>query len=201
MKTKKIVTLVLSLSIMMVLLNSCTTKAEVKTETITKSESESWQSVLDNQLQELGHRNWIVIADSAYPAQNSDGITTIVTGEDQTSVLAYVLGQIENAKHVKPIIMVDKELEYITDQEAPGIDAYKVELKKLISGKEVSNMPHIDIIEKLDEGSKLFKVVILKTNMTIPYTSVFINLDCDYWSAEKEAALRAKIANSTTSLE
>jgi hypothetical protein len=32
---------------------------------------------------------------------------------------------------------------------------------------------------------------VLKTNMTLPYTSVFIELDCGYWSPEAEARLRA----------
>ena len=30
----------------------------------------------------LEHRNWIVIADSSYPAQTSAGIETIATNED-----------------------------------------------------------------------------------------------------------------------
>jgi hypothetical protein len=34
-------------------------------------------------------------------------------------------------------------------------------------------------------------VLILKTDLTLPYTSVFIELDCGYWGPEKEQALRA----------
>lgn len=41
-----------------------------------------------------------------------------------------------------------------------------------------------------DESGKLFKVVILKTRMTKPYTSVFLQLDCAYWNADSEAELR-----------
>jgi hypothetical protein len=32
--------------------------------------------------------------------------------------------------------------------------------------------------------------------MTIPYTSVFIRLDCKYWSADQEKRLREKMAKS-----
>jgi hypothetical protein len=35
---------------------------------------------------------------------------------------------------------------------------------------------------------------VLKTNMTVPYTSVFIRLDCRYWSADAEQRLRARMA-------
>jgi hypothetical protein len=51
-------------------------------------------------------------------------------------------------------------------------------------------MPHEEIISRLDEDSRMFNVLLLKTNLTIPYTSVFIQLDCGYWDAEKEKRLR-----------
>ena len=46
----------------------------------------------------------------------------------------------------------------------------------------------------VDEAGKLFHILVLKTNMTIPYTSVFIRLDCKYLSADAEKRLRAKMA-------
>ena len=49
------------------------------------------------------------------------------------------------------------------------------------------------IISTVDETSKQFHVLVLKTNMAIPYTSVFIRLDCKYWSADAEARMRAKM--------
>lgn len=33
-------------------------------------------------------------------------------------------------------------------------------------------------------------ILVIKTDMTVPYTSVFVQLDCGYWSPEKEARLR-----------
>ena len=33
----------------------------------------------------------------------------------------------------------------------------------------------------------------MKTHMTIPYTSVFIRLDCKYWSADQEKNLRLRM--------
>jgi len=39
----------------------------------------AWRATLDDRLPLLGHRNWIVVADSAYPWQASAGIETIVT--------------------------------------------------------------------------------------------------------------------------
>jgi hypothetical protein len=49
------------------------------------------------------------------------------------------------------------------------------------------------LIDRLNELGKSFHVLILKTNMAIPYTSVFLQLDCKYWSSDSEARLRARM--------
>ncbi|WP_182953509.1 hypothetical protein [Pedobacter gandavensis] len=49
---------------------------------------------------------------------------------------------------------------------------------------------HNEVFKKLDAESKLFKVLVIKTNEVIPYTSVFLQLDCGYWNGEKEQQLR-----------
>ncbi|MHC4500382.1 MAG: hypothetical protein ACYS21_14860, partial [Planctomycetota bacterium] len=41
-----------------------------------------WQHKLASELPVMGHRNWVIIADSAYPAQSRAGIETIATGAD-----------------------------------------------------------------------------------------------------------------------
>jgi hypothetical protein len=42
----------------------------------------AWQTKLQQELPLLGHRNWIVVVDSAYPWQTSPGIETVETGSD-----------------------------------------------------------------------------------------------------------------------
>ena len=54
-------------------------------------ESESWESSFKQLLLLYGHRNWIVVADSAYPFQWDPGIKTAFTGSDHTEVLKKVL--------------------------------------------------------------------------------------------------------------
>ena len=55
-------------------------------------------------------------------------------------------------------------------------------------------MLHDRVIANIEEASKHFNILVLKTNLTVPYTSVFIRLDCKYWSAEAEKRMRAKMA-------
>ncbi len=40
----------------------------------------NWEKKLRGRPLLFGHRNWIVIADSAYPTQSCDGIETVVSG-------------------------------------------------------------------------------------------------------------------------
>ena len=52
--------------------------------------NENWRTQLAQSLPVLGHRNFIVIADSAYPLQSNPGIKTIYTGEKQIDVVKAV---------------------------------------------------------------------------------------------------------------
>ena len=152
-----------------------------------------WRGKLDRDLPAFGHRNWIVIADAAYPKQSAGGIETIVTGADHLEVLDTVLRRLESSRHVKAKILVDAELESVSEEDAPGVSVYREALNELVEGKEVERMVHEEIIARLDEGAKMFDILLLKTNLTIPYTSVFLELDCGYWNAEKEERLREAI--------
>ncbi len=60
-----------------------------------------------------------------------------------------------------------------------------------LTGPEIRVLPHEEIIAKLDRAGELFRVLVVKTNMRIPYTSVFFELDCGYWNAQAEKQLRA----------
>ena len=68
----------------------------------------------------LGHRNWILIVDSAYPLQSSPGVETIETNASHLDVLRYVLGAINRSIHVRPLIYMDAELPFVPDDDAPG---------------------------------------------------------------------------------
>jgi L-fucose mutarotase/ribose pyranase (RbsD/FucU family) len=152
-----------------------------------------WEKTLDERLPFYGHRNWIVVADSAYPAQSSQGIETIVSGVSQQAAIKTVLARLRACKHVRSVIHVDQELTLVDEKDAPGVDSYRNWLKGALKGLSVTMTPHEEIISKLDHAARMFSILIVKSTMTIPYTSVFIELDCGYWNADSEARLRSKI--------
>jgi D-ribose pyranose/furanose isomerase RbsD len=152
--------------------------------------SESWKEKLQKELPLLGHRNWIVVADSAYPWQTAPGVETICTGDDQLTVVQGVLAELAKTKHVQPTIFTDTEMKYVAEKNAPGISAYRDGLGAILANHSVQVLPHEEIIAKLDEAGKTFKVLLIKTPLTKPYTSVFFQLQCGYWNAESETELR-----------
>lgn len=146
---------------------------------------------LNEIVNKLGHRNWIVVTDSAYPWQNSTGIETIVVNCEQERQVQIVLESLKKAGHVRPTVYLDKELEFVSENNAPGISEYRSRLDAILKGYPVMRVKHEELIAKLDASSKMFKIIIIKTNIKLPYTSVFMELGCGYWTDEAEKELRA----------
>lgn len=149
-----------------------------------------WKKIVADRLPLYGHRNWIVIADSAYPAQARTGIETVVSGAGQVEVLKQVLASLAASKHVRANIYLDRELQFVNEADAPGADRYRKELEAVLGSANRQTLLHEAIIEKLDKTGETFKVLLIKTTMTVPYTSVFLQLDCAYWSDDAEKRMR-----------
>jgi hypothetical protein len=123
----------------------------------------------------------------AEPCRDQDGRD----GRGEVKVVKIVLAALDKARHVRPIIYLDSELQHVPEEHARGIGVYREKLGKLLGDRPVSPIHHEEIIAKLDQAGATFHILILKTKMTLPYTSVFIQLDCGYWSAKAEQELRA----------
>ena len=118
-----------------------------------KTSVADWKESLQEKLPLLGHRNWIVVTDMAYPLQADPGIITLYAPETFGNVAAFVMDRIRRSE-------------------------------------QVTFLPHEELISKLDSVSKLYQVVVIKTALTLPYTSIFFELDCKYWDAVREVTVR-----------
>ena len=68
------------------------------------ADEKDWKQVLKAELPRMGHRNWIVIADSAYPLQSGAGIETISTRSNHLEVVKTVFEMLEKSNHIRPVI-------------------------------------------------------------------------------------------------
>lgn len=149
-----------------------------------------WEQNLAEQLPLLGHRNWIVIADSAYPAHSSTGVEMCAAEGDPLEIIRRVLAQVGACRHLRPNVYLDLEQELVDEADAPGITDYRRQLAALLDGMEMKVLPHEQIIARLDQCARMFRVLIVKTELALPYTSVYLELDCGYWSNQAEQRLR-----------
>jgi hypothetical protein len=157
--------------------------------------AQSWQSHLHDQLSLLGHRNWILVVDSAYPEQVGPGLETVETNADQLDVVRTVLTTMKSSIHVRPVIFLDAELPFISDQKAPGVAAYRTQLASVLHEYKVQSRLHQSLIDEVAKDAVKYHVLVLKTQLAVPYTSVFIHLDCKYWSEENERDLRSAMGS------
>lgn len=155
---------------------------------------QNWKDILEEDLHMLGHRNWILVVDKAFPEQSSEGMKYLYVEQDLLPTLEHVLSALDKSTHVKPIIYQDKELAYITEEQVAGIENFRTEVAGILEGRELNTLLHDEVFSLLDESSSLFRVLVIKTNCTLPYTSVFLQLDCSYWGPEQEKALRKAIS-------
>jgi len=171
---------------------SCSQKTPVE-------ELKTWEEVLEEDLHLLGHRNWILVVDKAFPEQSSAGMKYIYVDQDLLPTLEQVLGALDKSTHVLPIIYQDKELSFITEEQVNGIEAFRSAAARTLDGRGVNTLLHDEVFSMLDESSSLFRVLVIKTSCTLPYTSVFLQLDCSYWGAENEKLLRESMSAGQSS--
>ncbi len=150
----------------------------------------SWQANLNRMLPLLGHRNWILIVDSAYPLQVSPGIETMETGDSLPEVTRFVLNAVGHSIHVRPDVYTDAELPLISEADAPGVSRFRRQIKAVLGDRNVTSLPHEQLLDKISKAGTTYTILVLKTNETVPYTSVFLRLNCRYWSDDAEARLR-----------
>ena len=153
----------------------------------------SWEAKFLGELPALGHRNWVVVADAAFPLQISPGMEVVVSNEDHFAVLEKVLKALDASKHVRPKIYLDKELDYVPEELAPGLDDCRKRLKRMLAGRDAKPVLHEELIARMDQVARMFRIVMIKTNLTLPYTTVFLELDCGYWGPDSEAKMREKM--------
>ncbi len=153
-----------------------------------------WQTTLQQRLPVYGHGNWIIVSDAAFPAYSQSGIETIVASQDLPSVLNYVAQVISSSKHVRATAFLDQELQFVQEKDYPGVTHLREEITSAFAKTKLSSIPHSEVLSKIDDAGKTFRILFIKTNTTIPYTSVYMRLDCGYMNDEVENKIRNAVA-------
>jgi L-fucose mutarotase/ribose pyranase (RbsD/FucU family) len=158
--------------------------------------SSDWKAVFQSRLALYGHRNWIVVSDSAFPAFSKPGVETVVANEGLSSVLKYVESAISTSRHVRATAFVDKELQFIDENDFPGVSELRRQIRVAFTKTPDSSMLHAKLMSQVDEAGETYRVLFIKTTETIPYTTVFLRLDCGYLDDAGERKIRSAMASA-----
>ena len=96
----------------------------------------TWKVAVANQVDQLGYRNWIVIAEASLPAQNRPGIRQVTTDVESPEVLDYVLNTLEQTQRVRPQIFLTREQRALDNEYTPGIDEHRRQLTRALRSHE-----------------------------------------------------------------
>ncbi|MGB1129515.1 MAG: hypothetical protein ACPG4K_05660 [Haloferula sp.] len=156
---------------------------------------DGWKGAIDHQISQLGYRNWIVLAESSFPAHSRPGTRQVNTYQSIPDVLDEVLRSLERTEHVRPRIYVPSEVYMVENDFAPGIQQFRGQLKAALHGHETIEMEQDSIVTLMHDAQKSFDVLVLRTDTALPYSSVFLELQPGYWDGESEARLRERMRN------
>lgn len=146
------------------------------------------------QAAQLGYRNWIVIAESSFPAHSRPGTRQVNTYQPIPVVLDEVLQALERTEHVRARIYIPWELAAVENDYAPGVDQYRRELEVALHGHEPTELDQDSLLTLVQDAQKSFDVLVLRTTTALPYSSVFLELQPGYWDGESEQRLRERLS-------
>ena len=148
---------------------------------------------LVREVRALGNRNWIVIADESFPLHTRRGVRTLLVDKEIPEVLSGVIEVIDSQQHVEPVFYRTRELGFMENDSAPGVDTYRDQITQVLQGREIRDFQYRYLSVVLEDDSKKFAVLVIKTKTALPYSSIFIELDSGYWDQRSEKKLRSKM--------
>ncbi len=146
----------------------------------------------------LGARNWIVVADPAYPILAGEGIDVLTLEAGAADTLREVLDSLEADGSLTPRLWLCSELEAVPEKRAPGVRRYRRELRKLTARHLHYEVADRIIALQLAQAAQTYRILYIKTTTPLPYSSVAIELDSGYWNSDDETELRGRLERLNT---
>ena len=155
--------------------------------------SNDWKGSVNQQVNQLGYRNWIVVSEASFPAHSRAGVRQVNANAEVPEVVDYVLNALEQTQHVRPQVYLTREMRSVENDFAPGIDEMRKRIEQSLHGHESTELDQQSLITLLESANQSYDVLVIRTPTALPYTSVFLELQPGYWDAESEERLRQKI--------
>ena len=154
----------------------------------------AWGEGVSREVSALGVSNWIIVAESSFPVMSRRGVRTMVVDAEIPELVDYIVNDLEKSAHVIPRFNTARELPFVENDNAPGIDEFRRLLKEALHGNQVREMDHRSLTLLAHSDVAKYAVLVLKTRSALPYSNVFIELDSGFWDRDSEDKLRSEIS-------
>jgi len=94
---------------------------------------------------------------------------------------------------VTPSFSTARELSFVSNDRAPGIDDLREQLNEALHGHKARQMDNRSLTLLAQSDASKYAILVLKSKTALPYSSVFIELDSGYWDRESEDRLRQEM--------
>jgi len=96
---------------------------------------------------------------------------------------------------VRATAFLDQELQFVREEEYPGVTHLRQQITDAFATRSLSSIPHSEVLSKIDDAGKTFRILFIKTNAITHYTSVYVRLDCGYMT-KVEGKIRNAVATA-----
>lgn len=144
-------------------------------------------------LDQLGARNWIVIADPAFPVLAGAGVDVVSVPLGTLDSFREVLDMLELQGALTPRVWVCNELAAVPEKRAPGVKRFRKELQRLLDGRFHYHLDSRLIDMQLEQAASTYRILYIKTTSHLPYSNIAIELDSGYWNSAAEEEVRARL--------
>jgi len=155
-----------------------------------------WAGTVEREVDALGVQNWIIVAESSFPVVSRGGVRTLVVDGEIPEIVDFVVNHLEKSENVTPTFNTARELPFVSNDRAPGIDFFRKQLKEALHGHQVRQMDNRSLTLLAHSDASKFAVLVLKSKTALPYSSVFIELDSGYWDRDSEDRLRQEMRSA-----
>ena len=152
-----------------------------------------WAGTVEREVDALGIQNWIIVAESSFPVVTRGGVRTLVVDGEIPQIVDFIVNHLEKSETVTPAFNTARELSFVSNDRAPGIDSLREQLNKSLHGHQVRQMDNRALILLAHRDASKYAILVLKSKTSLPYSSVFIELDSGYWDRESEDRLRQEM--------
>ncbi len=152
-----------------------------------------WAGTVEREVDALGIQNWIIVAESSFPVVTRGGVRTLVVDGEIPQIVDFIVNHLEKSETVTPSFNTARELSFVSNDRAPGIDYLREQLNKSLHGHQVRQMDNRSLILLAHSDASKYAILVLKSKTSLPYSSVFIELDSGYWDRESEDRLRQEM--------